>query len=147
MYGVINSDGKIEADFIYKVGDYVKTFHQVGSKKYNNSVKATSDKKYDSGLMLKNTKTGKNDYYMQHEENCLIDSGDADIYYSGHESRRTKTTTVQVPKYSEEDKFVQGIINGAVIDNIPLGMMLTDAIMSEETETKTVEVEDDEMNY
>ena len=77
----------------------------------------------------------------------MINAKDADIYYSGHETHRTKTTTVQVPKYSEDDKFVQGIINGAVIDNIPLGIMLTDAVMSEETETKTVEVDADSMDY
>ena len=77
----------------------------------------------------------------------MINANDADIYYSGHETRRTKTTTVKVSKYSEEDKFFQGVINGAIIGNIPLGIVLTNAMMSEETESKTVEVDADSMDY
>ena len=145
FYGVVGENNKIEADFVYKIG--IKEFYQVGSKKYNDKMDATSDKIYNSGLKLKNTKTGAYDYFSVYGNDCLIEAKDADIKDMSHSSRRTKTKTVEVPKYSEDDIFFQGVINGAVIDNIPLGIMLTDATMSEEKTTKTVEVEDDEMNY
>ena len=65
LYGVINSDGKKEVDFIYEIGG-IKSFYKVGDKKINDKAKWSSDKKYDSGLKLKNTKTGEYDYYLQH---------------------------------------------------------------------------------
>ena len=144
LYGVVDSDGKIEADFIYEVGG-VKGIYQVGSRKYNNNVKSRSEKKYNIGLMLKNTKTGEDDFYLPHEDNCVIDSKDADIYYSAHENHSERT--IQVPKYSDGEILSQGLLNGIAIGNIPVGMMITESIMGSQTETKIIEDDIDSMNY
>lgn len=137
LYGVVNSNGQVEADFIYNHTHYTAPFYDKGQNP------AT----YRHGLKLKNTQTGKEDFLTILEKDCVHKAADIIEYsYGSYDEPKKIKKTIEVPKYTEGEIIQQSIINGFIV-NSPVGAILTAEIMKGKTVSKEIEVDQNSMDY
>ena len=140
LYGVVNSNGKVEVVFKYELYTI--------SKFYNNFIdKNSKEQKVQVGLKLKNTTNGNTDFYVRNSENPIVKAEDAVLQKSkanryGNSRSTKQTITIEEPKYTDGEILMQGVINGMVIDNVAAGMYLTDLAMRDQTVTREIEIDD-----
>ena len=138
LYGVVNSANEVEVDFNYVLRGYA--YSPFYYKKEGLSSR-------QHGLELYNAKTGKKDYLTMGEEKCIHHAADIEEYHYAYEqNQESRTKTVEVNKYSDDEIFGAAVISSVAFDSPVVGMLVANQ-MSEAKETKEVSVDGEEMSY
>ena len=116
LYGVVNSKGKIEAEFVYEIPASVR-YEKIGNKEVNSNLEY-EQRQYEDALLLHNTKTNLTDYYVQYGQKCLIDENNAD-----HQGYAPRTSTTEASKNKTRDPY-RAVELGIKYGNMTAGVIL-----------------------